>query len=37
MLSDPAAGQALFMQGKIKVEPMDMALIMRMQGLFKQE
>ncbi len=34
---DQAAAQALFMQGKIKVEPMDMALIMRMQGLFKQE
>jgi putative sterol carrier protein len=37
MLSDPAAGQALFMQGKIKVEPMDMNLLMRMQGLFKDE
>ena len=37
MLSDPAAGQALFMQGKVKVEPMDMALIMRMGNLFKQD
>ena len=37
MLSDPAAGQALFMQGKIKVEPMDMALMMRMGQLFKQD
>ncbi len=37
MLSDPAAGQALFMQGKVKVEPMDMALIMRMGQLFSQD
>jgi putative sterol carrier protein len=34
MLSDPAAGQALFMQGKVKVEPMDMNLIMKMGTLF---
>jgi putative sterol carrier protein len=34
MLSDPAAGQALFMQGKVRVEPMDMALLMKIQTLF---
>jgi predicted lipid carrier protein YhbT len=35
MLSDPAAGQALFMQGKIQVQPLDMNLMMKMQSLFK--
>ena len=35
MLSgDQAAGQALFMQGKIQVQPMDMTLIMKMGQLF---
>ncbi|MFQ5697871.1 MAG: SCP2 sterol-binding domain-containing protein [Myxococcota bacterium] len=35
MLSDPAAGQGLFMQGKIQVQPLDMALMMRMGQLFQ--
>jgi putative sterol carrier protein len=34
MLSDPTAGQALFMQGKLRVDPMDLALMMRLQTLF---
>jgi hypothetical protein len=37
MLGNPAAGQALFMQGKVKVEPMDFSLLMRMGQLFKQD
>lgn len=35
MLSDPAAGQGLFMQGKIQVQPLDMGLMMRMGQLFQ--
>jgi len=34
MLSDPAAGQALFMQGKITAQPMDMNLLMKMGQIF---
>ncbi|NRA02511.1 MAG: SCP2 sterol-binding domain-containing protein [Myxococcales bacterium] len=37
MLSDPSAGQALFMQGKVKVEPLDMSLMMKMGTLFKND
>ncbi len=37
MLSDPSAGQALFMQGKVKVEPLDMNLMMKMGTLFKND
>lgn len=37
MLSDPAAGQALFMQGKVQVQPLDMNLMMKMQTLFKDD
>lgn len=36
MLSDPAAGQALFMQGKVQVTPMDMTLLMKVQTLWPQ-
>ncbi len=34
MLSDPAAGQTLFMQGKITAQPLDMNLLMKMGQLF---
>jgi putative sterol carrier protein len=34
MLSDPAAGQTLFMQGKIQAQPLDMNLLMKMGQLF---
>ena len=37
MLANPAAGQQLFMQGKIKAEPLDMNLMMKMGSLFKQD
>lgn len=34
MISDPSAGQALFMAGKIQAQPMDMGLLMKMGPLF---
>jgi putative sterol carrier protein len=37
MLSNPAEGQMLFMQGKIKVEPMDFGILMKMGQLFRPE
>ena len=37
MLANPAEGQMLFMQGMIKVEPMDFGILMKMGQLFKQD
>jgi putative sterol carrier protein len=35
MLSNPALGQQLFMSGKLKMEPLDLNLAMKMGQLFK--
>lgn len=36
MLSNPALGQQLFMSGKIRMEPLDLNLAMKMGQLFRQ-
>lgn len=37
MLADPAVGQQLFMQGKLRMEPLDMTLAMKMGQIFKND
>ena len=36
MLSNPALGQQLFMSGKLRMEPLDLNLAMKMGQLFRQ-
>ena len=36
MLANPALGQQLFMSGKLRMEPLDLNLAMKMGQLFKQ-